>query len=210
MLHTLDAVVFDFDGVLNRNYGAEGFLWARGVEEKFGFTAETFETAFFTEAFLPVLVGKTEIRAVLDALLPTLGCTRTSEEFLSFWFEQDLTPCDDAFALLADVRATGLRCVIGTNTEPRRAAFLWERALKGRVDGLYTAGLMGVAKPDAAFFRHIQEDLGVKDPARLLLIDDIPANVEGAKAAGWQAIQYGDFPARMLGEPHELRAALGL
>jgi putative hydrolase of the HAD superfamily len=210
MLTSLDAVVFDFDGVLNRNYGAEGFLWARNVEAEFGFTAESFENAFFTEAFMDVLVGKTDIHAVLDALLPALGCRRPSAEFLAFWFEQDLTPCAAAFALVAEVRAAGLRCVIGTNNEPRRAAFLWERALKGRVDGFYTAGLMGVAKPDTAFFRHIQDDLGVANPARLLLIDDIPANVAGAKAAGWQALQYGDFPARTLGDPHELRVALGL
>ena len=67
-----------------------------------------------------------------------------------------------------------------------------------------------VAKPDAAFFHHIQRDLGVADTARLLLIDDIPANVTGARAAGWQAIQYGDFPARTLGNPDDLRKALGL
>ena len=210
MLSTLDTIVFDFDGVLNRNYGAEGFVWARNVEREFGFTAETFEAAFFTEAFLDVLVGKTCMHAVLDDLLPTLGCRRPATDFTSFWFEQDLTPCDGVFALLDELRAGGMRCVIGTNNEPLRAAFLWERALKGRVDGLYTAGLMGVAKPDAAFFHHIQRDLGVADTARLLLIDDIPANVTGARAAGWQAIQYGDFPARTLGNPDDLRKALGL
>jgi FMN phosphatase YigB (HAD superfamily) len=61
-----------------------------------------------------------------------------------------------------------------------------------------------------AFFHHIQDALKVKDPTQLLFIDDIAENVDGAKQAGWQALQYGDYARKKLGEPDTLRAALGL
>ena len=100
--------------------------------------------------------------------------------------------------------------MIGTNNERHRAGFIWEKLLKHHTDGMYAADPLGVAKPDTAFFAAIQKDLDCADPGRLLLVDDIPANVTGARAAGWQAIQYGDYTTRKLGDPAELRTALGL
>ncbi len=56
-----------------------------------------------------------------------------------------------------------------------------------------------LAKPEAEIYRHAAEGLGAA-PAEILFIDDREDNVEGAIAAGMQAIRYADqggFEAEM-------------
>ncbi len=209
-LHHLDAVVFDFDGVLNRNYDSAGFLWSRDLARDHGLDVGTFAGAMFGGSFADVLTGKADLKERLAAVLAALGCTTTADKFMDYWFTKDLAPCDGALGVVRDLRERGLRCVIGTNNERHRAGFLWENLLKHHVDRMYAAGPMGVAKPDPEFFAMIEDDLGCADPSRLLLVDDIPANVAAARAAGWHAIQYGDYTAHRLGDPADLRVALGL
>ncbi|MHB1204923.1 MAG: HAD family hydrolase [Rhodospirillaceae bacterium] len=210
MLSGIDAIIFDFDGVLNRNYDGEGFFWSRSLKADHGIETAAFTAAMFDETFKDVLTGAVDLRDRLENILPALGCKASAAEFLTYWFEKDLTPCPDLLAMVADARKAGIRCVIGTNNERHRTDFIWRRLLKDRVDGIYAAGAMGVAKPDPAFFRAIQKDLGCETPDRLLLVDDIPANTIDARALGWKAHQYGDYTQGQLGRPRDLRTALGL
>jgi glucose-1-phosphatase len=48
---------------------------------------------------------------------------------------------------------------------------------------------LGALKPDLALFELVARQVGVA-PNNLLLIDDSPANVAGARRAGWQAISF--------------------
>ncbi len=50
---------------------------------------------------------------------------------------------------------------------------------------------LGIAKPEAAIYRHAAEGLGVPSES-VLFIDDREDNVRGAEAAGMQAIRYTD------------------
>ena len=52
---------------------------------------------------------------------------------------------------------------------------------------------LGIAKPDAAIYRHAVEGLGV--PAgKILFVDDREENIEAARAAGMVAVQYLGHP----------------
>jgi HAD superfamily hydrolase (TIGR01509 family) len=211
VLQNIHTIVFDFDGVLNRNYDERGFIWSRELHKEFGISGAQLDAALFgAQNFADILVGKVDLHDALEKILKDHGCAHAVEDFATYWFENDLAPCKGMLTLIDDLRARGIPCVIGTNNEPRRAAFLWERLLKNHTDGIYTAGVMGIAKPDVAFFHHIQAALKVEDAMRLLFIDDIAENVAGAKDAGWQALQYGDYARKKLGQPDDLRAALGL
>lgn len=53
---------------------------------------------------------------------------------------------------------------------------------------------LGIAKPDAAIYRHAADGLGVP-PQSILFIDDRPENVAGARAVGMAAIQYSGHGA---------------
>jgi len=69
-----------------------------------------------------------------------------------------------------------------------------------RLRGVTVSARIGLLKPDVAIYRHHAETFGL-DPGATLFFDDNPANVEGARATGWQA--------EVFRSPEELRADLG-
>lgn len=65
--------------------------------------------------------------------------------------------------------------------------------------GVTVSGEIGLIKPDRAIYEKHTRDFGLS-PAHTLFIDDAPANVEGARLAGWNAVQFTD--------PEKLKADL--
>ena len=59
----------------------------------------------------------------------------------------------------------------------------------GRARGATVSGEVGVIKPDPAIYALHARSFGL-EPARTLFIDDVQANVEAARDAGWQAIRF--------------------
>ena len=65
--------------------------------------------------------------------------------------------------------------------------------------GVTVSGAIGLIKPDRAIYDHHTRGFGL-DPARTVFFDDSAKNVEGARAAGWQA--------ELIGTPADLGPAL--
>ena len=57
--------------------------------------------------------------------------------------------------------------------------------------GITVSGEVGMIKPDRDIYDHHIAAFGL-DPAASLFIDDSQKNVDGAKAAGWQAVLFTD------------------
>jgi HAD superfamily hydrolase (TIGR01509 family) len=55
-----------------------------------------------------------------------------------------------------------------------------------RFRGVTVSGRVGLVKPDPAIYRHHAAAFGL-DPARTLFFDDSAANVDAARAVGWNA-----------------------
>lgn len=68
-----------------------------------------------------------------------------------------------------------------------------------RFRGIVVSGRLKMKKPDPRIFAHLLTTHGLA-PAETLFIDDVPKNVEGARAAGLQALQFHS--------PERLRADL--
>ena len=133
-----DTVVFDFDGVLNRSYDAGGFLWSRNIERDLGFSSAALDSILFLNDFESIVVGARDLAVVLEEALPTIGARCTAAAFMDYWFRNDLVPCHDLLGFIDRLRASGIRCVLGTNNERHRAGYIWDTLLKGRMDALYT------------------------------------------------------------------------
>ncbi|NHA69383.1 HAD family hydrolase [Phycicoccus flavus] len=78
------------------------------------------------------------------------------------------------------------------------AADTWAEACRRfpvlrRARGVTVSGEVGLVKPDPGIYRHHAASFDL-DPAATLFVDDSPANVEGARAAGWSALLYADAP----------------
>ncbi|HWQ15921.1 MAG TPA: HAD-IA family hydrolase [Roseiflexaceae bacterium] len=95
----------------------------------------------------------------------------------------------DAQRCLLAVRERGLRTAVLTNFElPSIDRTLAHAGLDpAAFDALLSSAALGVRKPDQAAFRAAAAALGVP-PTACLLVDDLPANVAGARAAGMRAV----------------------
>ena len=110
------------------------------------------------------------------------------DPFLDFF-----SPSSDERVLgLCDMlRGNGKRVVVGSNT----FAPHWEyvHAMPSRplshFDALYASHLMHLAKPDAAFWKHICSAEGCS-PEETVFIDDLEENCRGAESIGINAFLY--------------------
>jgi 2-haloacid dehalogenase len=109
--------------------------------------------------------------------------TQRTEEMLA-------GPIDGTVAILRELTAAGVPCYALTNTESwtypgrrERYPFLtW-------FDGTVVSGFEGVAKPDPRVFELLLGRFGLT-AADTLFIDDSLVNVEAARAAGMQAVEF--------------------
>jgi 2-haloacid dehalogenase len=97
---------------------------------------------------------------------------------------------DGSVEILRALVAQGMDVTLLTNfaTDTFREAserFLFLQETRGAT----VSGEIGLIKPDRAIYDHHAKSFAL-DPARSLFIDDVPANVDGARAAGWEAIQF--------------------
>jgi len=211
MLRDIDLVVWDFDGVFNANYDAGGYIWNRMMEAELDIDAKALRAGLFKPEFRTIITGHVDLRDALAEVLPNAGYAHGPDAFMEYWFTRDYYHNDGMDELLADVRATGVSNVIGTNNEPRRASYIAnEWGYANKVDKIYTSGHMGVAKPDHDYYQHIMKEEGVDAPARVLFIDDHPENIDSAIEFGWRTYLFGHLKKKQVGCAEKLRTALGL
>jgi len=97
---------------------------------------------------------------------------------------------DDAVAVLADVRATGTRCLALSNMEPGK--YLLRRTrfpFFAMFDGCVISGLEGVAKPDSKIFEILLSRYDL-EPRATVFVDDAARNVAVASELGIIAVEY--------------------
>lgn len=185
-LSTVDTIVWDFDGVLNKNIVDRRFIWQDGFEDEFGHSVETFSEMIFNDKFAEILIGQMNLLDAVADWAGTVGYQGDLRNVLEFWFQTDYNLDAKMLGWLAASKRSNLRNVMGTNNEPMRTQFIAEDlGFADRVDRIFASGLMGVAKPDEAFFDMVSDELAV-EPDEMLLIDDSPENIEAAEACGWQ------------------------
>lgn len=178
-------LLWDCDGVLQHGR----FDWRRKLDAEVrpGFARRVFE------AELPALRGERSLREVLAGLLEEERREHgdpdvTLDELLGLWEQFDVDA--EAVDLLREVRAAGIRCVFATNQQDHRVELMHgEESYVDLVDGAYWSSRMGAMKPDRAFFEHIVADLGLP-PHEIGFVDDVPANVEAARAVGIRAVRH--------------------
>ena len=184
-MHRIRCIAWDFDGVLNRNVINGQFIWQDQLAE-FGIEREVFEKFMFSDGFWPIMRGEEDLLGRLIRFRIHAGYEAEAEELLQYWFARDAHPCVDMLDLMERAKAVGLRQIIATNNEHRRSSYIEnEMGYGARIEKLYSSGRMGVAKPDARYFRAIEDDMCL-NPEEILFVDDYRNNVEAAASCGWQ------------------------
>jgi HAD superfamily hydrolase (TIGR01509 family) len=106
--------------------------------------------------------------------------------------EQSVQPIPGVASVLDAVTGAGLlTCVASSAIHQRIQITLTTAGLIDRFDGrLFSAEDVGRGKPAPDLFLHAAATLGV-EPARCAVIEDSPAGIEAANAAGMTAFAYG-------------------
>lgn len=186
----LACVVWDFDGVLNDNMGPAGFHWAAGFADHFGTPLNGFSAAVFGQDMPALLRGEADIRDRVAAWIDSAGVDTTPEAVITYWLERDLHPNAEVIALMKSVADRGLRQAVLSNCDSRRA--IWLDAVMAEfppIEAVFASARIGAAKPDPAAFAHVAQALDLPAGA-LMLIDDLPRNVNAAANAGWRSFRY--------------------
>jgi putative hydrolase of the HAD superfamily len=198
MLDGIDLIAWDFDGVVNRNIEKGVFVWQVQFTAETGIDLRAFNAHMFPHRMKPIVRGEADLMDEVAGWIAQSKAPIPAEAFLDAWFRCDALPDAEIVALMARLRTPERACVIATNNEHRRAAYIEnEMGFAGRIDRMFASGRMKQAKPDRGFFDRVCADMGV-NPERALLIDDTRANVEAARSLGWNAIHYDGMTAASL------------
>lgn len=188
----VQVIAWDFDGVLNRNVEKGVFAWSRGFERDLGLSLQSFSSFLFGGRFQQAMVGEACLVELVTEWSETNGAEGRAAEILDYWFRQDDLPDARTLDMFAPLSARGLRHVMATNNEVHRTRYIeTDMGFGSRMERIFAAGRMRLAKPDTAYFSHIEDELGLP-PSAFLLVDDMEENVQAARRRGWQAFHFGE------------------
>lgn len=203
-LEAVQVIAWDFDGVLNRNIENGVFAWSRNFEQDLGLSLQSFSSYLFGGRFQQAMVGQACLVELVTEWAEANEAAGRAPEILDYWFTQDAIPDHRTLSFFEPLKARGLRHVMATNNEAHRTTFIEEAMGFGaRMERIFAAGRMGIAKPDTAYFAHIETELGIA-PEALLLVDDLEENVAAARSRGWQTFHFEE------GAHDRLEKAFGL
>ena len=187
-MKTPEAVLLDVGGVLLQAVEPISATYLR-LGEPYGVHAVDFELGFSQAAGRQLMDGRPFWRQVVGL---STGCWDAAYfESLYRHFAQAgaWRVAPGARELIARLRLRGVKVGIVSNWDTRLRGTL--EALEVEVDGLYCSGELGVEKPDPRIFALACRALGVAAEDALHVGDSLRADVEGARAAGLRALQFG-------------------
>jgi putative hydrolase of the HAD superfamily len=189
-------LMFDFGNVVGFFDYSEMF---GRLGKRLGLAGERFEAMLYERgaAHLAREFERGRLTALEFArqVMAMAGLEMSFEEFEAHW-ANIFTLNEPVARLVAALSERGYTLLLGSNTNVIHARFYCRkfRETLAHFDHLVFSYEVGELKPDLAFFTACLGAVGA--PAlSCIFIDDAPANVEGARAAGLQAVLYRDTPS---------------
>ena len=139
--------------------------------------------------------GTVEVPDLVQRIARRTGLTEAEVQSVVDGVPHELQPIRESVALLAQLRAAGHSQVFLSNMPAPYAEHL-ERThdfLRCFESGVVSAWVQQI-KPEPGIFDTAARLFGAR-PEQLLFIDDVPVNVQAARAAGWQALHFTDAAA---------------
>jgi putative hydrolase of the HAD superfamily len=180
-------LVLDIGGVVYRAWPDAAFYgrWAA----RCGCDAATLQQRFYAgEDWMLAELGRISRAENVRRLAARLGLGVEAAREMVFegWASQ---PDEALAASVAQLRAAWTKVAALTNNTSTEAELLARPELARLFDLAISSADAGLAKPDAAFYRHAEARLGAAGAA-LVFVDDVEANVEAARALGWRGVWF--------------------
>ncbi|WP_084420002.1 HAD family hydrolase [Henriciella litoralis] len=182
-------IAWDFDGVLNANVEDGIFRWMTTFEADLGLPIQSLASYLFSGRFQKAMVGEADLHELVGDWAETEGVRHRAGEVVDYWFDKDHVPDHATLDIVRRARAAGITNVIATNNEVYRADWIEEAGFGEQMHTVFAAGRMKLAKPDLAYFAHIEDVMDVRGKD-VILVDDMEENVAAARAHGWDAFHF--------------------
>lgn len=183
---TQQAVIFDVDGVLVDSYQAHYDSWQLACREHgLEMTQDQFVATF----------GRTSREIIVELWgdrfstpQAVAGLDDSKEAFFRELLRRDFPAMDGAAELIQALHQAGFRLAVGSSGPPDNVKLVLDH-LRSRAcfDGVVTGTDVKRGKPDPQVFLLAAERIGVAPP-QCVVIEDAPAGVAAAHAAGMKCI----------------------
>jgi len=183
------AVLFDADGVTITPKAPFSVQYAA----IHGFDAKKLGS-FFNEKFSEALIGKRDLKQLLEEGRELWHWEGSVEGLLEEWFETENHVNTDLIALIQQLRAKGIKCYLAMNQEKYRTKYIKEKMFPTEFDKIFSSAEIGFKKPDTRYYEYIINELRndhlISGPNDLAYLDDSVSNVESAKSLGIASFLY--------------------
>jgi len=177
------ALLLDADGVVQ----CPSAGWIKQMDLVSG-TPNFFQVLSAAERL--TIAGKADLAELVDEIIRERGLDVTFEQLLEIWCRIEVDPI--TVKLVRQAREAGLVTALATNQQRYRGSYMQKTfGYEELFDRTFYSYELGLAKPDPAYFGAVVEALGVR-PEEAVFVDDMRANVVGAREAGLRAVL---FPA---------------
>ena len=181
-----DALLFDLGGVV---MGLDWEPMFRRWGDACGVPPATLRGRYaFDEHYERHERGEIDELAYYASLRKSLAIDIRDDDFRAGWGAIFTEPVHETVALLETLRDR-VPLYAFSNTNAAHHA-VWSRKFEAAMRNfrrVFVSSQIGLRKPERASFDHIAREIGVPH-GRILFFDDTLANVEGARAAGLQAV----------------------
>ena len=182
-------IVFDFGNVI-------GFFSRRRAAEQLAAYGppglsieELMRFIFFTDLEPAFESGRLTGSHVLAELRKTFGLVGTDDQ-LGLAHADMFTPNQAVCDLIPQLAGRYTLALLSNTNELHYRQFRGQFAgVLDSFDRLFVSHEMGLRKPDPAIYHHVSDWANVA-PSECVFVDDLPENVEAARACGWHGIVY--------------------
>lgn len=172
--------LFDVDGVLIRVHEPFSTRYEREINKP------GLMTTFFRGVFQECLIGKADLREEAAKRLREWCWDGDVDSFLQHWFSAEAAISYETVDIIKDIRAQGKQVYLITNQEKYRTKYLTEKLdVDSLADGFFSSSMLGVKKPDKAFYSQVLARIGFDgDMSKVFYVDDDLKNVTSAQEMG--------------------------
>lgn len=185
----IKAILFDADGVTITPAEPFSVQYAKlhGLDPKI-------LSSFFDTHFGEALIGKRDLKELLEAKRELWAWKGPIEDLLTNWFEAENHKNQELLVLINQLRQNNLPCYLAMNQEKYRSLYIKEVMFPETFDFIYSSADIGFKKPDPIYYQHIIKELQnahvIHEPVEIVYFDDSVSNVQAAKDLGLQAHVY--------------------